>query len=481
MYATIKELHIEIEQKINQITGNLNHSFAPQYIDVMLNRTALKYIDAICSDKSNALHEGFEETTKRYDEIQNLIEEVPLLTCLDDSDLIDKSGTYSWAILPHNYYRYVSSYSDISYNRKNIALRTEYLKNIYVIDFTKLHGEDLSIIDDLIITINDTQISFEYLYKYKGLFETVNYIHDTLLRLGYKVWLNNYDNVYISPALFIEADNVSTNKNENQGVKLYSTNRDYVKIMPNETQWIEHEDYGILKFHGLPPDNQGETIVRIYLKDGRIIDCSDFLIYYRNTYIDKANISTNAEHAAFFAQLFSEYLDANGVDYRYRFDYQGVEYDQRTFIFKGVAINLDFGGYGNTGIYSSYISLNRESKTVDIVINQIPLVKINSQNDLVNTHEIRNLIYSHFGSRNRHLNPIAELINNRIRVYNGKDFEILNITLRYIRKPLDFSIITNTLSDLKITNRFIDTCVSDILLQIKDNSYQLVNNNKETE
>ena len=53
MYNTIKELHIEIEQRISEITSNRHRSIAPEWIDMVLNRCAIKYIESIVSRKTN--------------------------------------------------------------------------------------------------------------------------------------------------------------------------------------------------------------------------------------------------------------------------------------------------------------------------------------------------------------------------------------------------------------------------------------------
>ena len=72
MYETVKELHIEIEQRIQQITSNRHRSIAPQFIDMMLNRAAVKYIQTKSNRKTNYKGEGLEDSKKRVDDIQSL-------------------------------------------------------------------------------------------------------------------------------------------------------------------------------------------------------------------------------------------------------------------------------------------------------------------------------------------------------------------------------------------------------------------------
>ena len=76
MYETVKELHIEIEQRIQQITSNRHRSIAPQFIDMMLNRAAVKYIQTKSNRKTNYKGEGLEDSKKRVDDIQSLTDKL---------------------------------------------------------------------------------------------------------------------------------------------------------------------------------------------------------------------------------------------------------------------------------------------------------------------------------------------------------------------------------------------------------------------
>lgn len=61
MYKTVKELHIEIEQRLQQITSNRYGSIPPEFYDMMLNRTAIKYIQSKSNRKTNYKGEGLED------------------------------------------------------------------------------------------------------------------------------------------------------------------------------------------------------------------------------------------------------------------------------------------------------------------------------------------------------------------------------------------------------------------------------------
>ena len=89
MYETVKELHIEIEQRIQQITSNRHRSIAPQFIDMMLNRAAVKYIQTKSNRKTNYKGEGLEDSKKRVDDIQSLKRETPWLKLKRDKQDTD--------------------------------------------------------------------------------------------------------------------------------------------------------------------------------------------------------------------------------------------------------------------------------------------------------------------------------------------------------------------------------------------------------
>ena len=97
-----------------------------------------------------------------------------------------------------------------------------------------------------------------------------------------------------------------------------------------------------------------------------------------------------------------------------------------------------------------------------------------SENDLIATENIRATLNNFYGNKNRHLNPISELVDDRLFVYYGDDFCVDAVKISYIKKPRLFNIDINQMSDMEVTPDFIDSVVSDILLVLKDDSFSAV-------
>ena len=133
MYETVKELHIEIEQRIQQITSNRHRSIAPQFIDMMLNRAAVKYIQTKSNRKTNYKGEGLEDSKKRVDDIQSLKRETPWLKLKRDKQDADYPNR-AFVILPGDYLKLISSTSRLTYGKARLV---ENLHEVYPDDEVK--------------------------------------------------------------------------------------------------------------------------------------------------------------------------------------------------------------------------------------------------------------------------------------------------------------------------------------------------------
>ena len=166
MYETVKELHIEIEQRIQQITSNRHRSIAPQFIDMMLNRAAVKYIQTKSNRKTNYKGEGLEDSKKRVDDIQSLKRETPWLKLKRDKQDADYPNR-AFVILPGDYLKLISSTSRLTYGKARLVenLHEVYpddeVKNLYyhLIDLSKiaLTGDEFN--GQIIVNGNEIDIS----------------------------------------------------------------------------------------------------------------------------------------------------------------------------------------------------------------------------------------------------------------------------------------------------------------------------------
>lgn len=351
MYETVKELHIEIEQRIQQITSNRHRSIPPQFIDMMLNRCAIKYIQSKSNRKTNYKGEGFEDSKKRVDDIQSLKKEtIWLKTKVDKSD--EGYSNRAFVILPGDYLKLVSSTSRYTYGKPQLVddLHKVYegddIKNLYynILDLSKINITDENYTGKIIISDNEIDIS-------------------DILRL--------YDS--------------------------------------------DSEHVDLFEIAGLICDRLREN-------------CSNSINIYWENLMDR-----------YYKNCIIITSDSN-INITFTVGASNVEVD---------TYNVTYNEFVNVG--------NRYS-----------------ENDLVSTENIRAILNNYYSNKNRHLNPISELIDDRLFVYYGDDYCIDAIKISYIKKPRLFNIDINQMSDMNITPEFIDSVVSDILLILKDDSFNVV-------
>ena len=111
MYRTAKELHIAFNLKAQWINSNRERVLQDEEIDMLLNRAMYQFIDTRCSNKLNSRKEGFEQTQKRYDDLQEIKKTIALPAYIDG----DNIGRVS-VPLPYDYYHLVNSRSKLKYN-----------------------------------------------------------------------------------------------------------------------------------------------------------------------------------------------------------------------------------------------------------------------------------------------------------------------------------------------------------------------------
>lgn len=351
MYSTIKELHVDIEQRISQITSNRHRSIAPQWIDMVLNRCAIRYIQQKGNPKTNYKREGFEESQKRVDDFKSLKKDTGYIQLS-----VDNSNKKGYVLFPDDYLIMLSSNSLIKYSKLNLD---EYKKT-----------ESKSIVG----TILD--------------FSTLQ--------------LNN-SNTWIDASINIHG---AINKT------IYITD-----LLP------------------LIQDSENES------------DIFEFI----NILID----------------IFRD----NGIDARW--EYFDDKYNKQSLFVSSnvgdISVSIVFNdenGPTESGITNKEFNINS-----NIFINKGDL---EVENDLIATEEINNIFNNYYLNRNRHKNPIAEVIKDRLYIYFGDNFIPTSTRISYIKKPKLFNYELNRMSDLEITPDFIDLVVSDLLLVLKDESYNAV-------
>lgn len=378
MYETIKELHIEIEQRIQQITSNRYGSMPPQFYDMMLNRTAIKYIQSKSNRKTNYKGEGLEDSMKRVEDFQSLKRETTWLPVINDDG---KTGR-GFVLLPSNYLKFISSTSALEYGKG--------------------------------ITSKKTNNSL-----------------DCLVTTG-----DNFKNVYYQVFTLDDFKN-------------------------NQYIWLVNDKYDVDKYINYEDLNLSELIANDYSSDVELPKYFIERLYDAlNTYTTQVELDTNV------------FKNTTLGKYEVYYEHYKDRYYPYCFIITSTDIfNLQFGNPAYEGVDECWSNVEQ-----NVYTNNCFTCNPNtySENDLIASENVRATLNNPYGNRNRHLNPITELINDKLYVYQGDDFCVSEIKITYLKKPRLFSSDLNQMSDMTVTPEFIDMVVSDILLILKDNTFNYV-------
>ena len=364
MYETIKELHIEIEQRIQQITSNRYGSMPPQFYDMMLNRTAIKYIQSKSNRKTNYKGEGLEDSMKRVEDFQSLKRETIWLPVIKDVEDVGRG----FITIPSNCLKFITSTSKLNYDKTKTPT-TESKPETSYRDFKNLYY--------CIISLDAFERS--------------------------EVWWLIND--YFNDGIDTEFDVTNCNR-------------------PSSDLGVEYPKYMV-----------------------------DWLYHFLNEGCDDVKKLGN------YNVYYEHFLD------RYYKDCIIITSD----VLFGFSRENPQGGSG----HDSWIHIPTYNLT-NMTFKSYDSNYIYSENDLIASENIRATLNNPYSKKNRHLNPITELINDRLYVYQGEDFCVSEMKITYLKKPRLFSSDLNQMSDILVTPEFIDMVVSDILLILKDNTFNLV-------
>lgn len=160
---TPKEMHIGVNQILQKINTQATSSFEDPEIDWALNEECLRYIKQRSSRKSNSKGEGFEDTQKRYDDIEELITSSILPAFYKDDNAV-------FSFLPFNYFRLINDRSltkDLCGNLISTVNSTNQQKGITIVPFPDAPEVSSPFYTNLQIIRNDTGVI---------LFDVNNYI-----------------------------------------------------------------------------------------------------------------------------------------------------------------------------------------------------------------------------------------------------------------------------------------------------------------
>lgn len=122
-----------------------------------------------------------------------------------------------------------------------------------------------------------------------------------------------------------------------------------------------------------------------------------------------------------------------------------------------------------SGQYTEITSLGELTKIKDSKLTGLDLVSDVQRMDMIQTYH---------NAKNRHIHPIATIIDNKLYVDTNDDFIITSVKINYLRKPRYYNFLDDVATELPFKTEIINLAVQRLLGTLKDNGYQIqVNEN----
>lgn len=194
---TNKEAHIKYDMAIQHMASNRKGSLEPEYIDLILDSATIQLIYKKINPYVSSRREGFEESLKRYTDLQVLKRTVKL-------EVVKGSNEDYVAILPPSSLLLIPSVeADLDVNYKRVLEPTsenaEY--KLYAIEFP---DSDKAIgvnqFTSFVITIDDVEIRLPSNYptftRNDSKFMIINYVIDAVRDLGIEIGWEKYGDLF---------------------------------------------------------------------------------------------------------------------------------------------------------------------------------------------------------------------------------------------------------------------------------------------
>lgn len=125
------------------------------------------------------------------------------------------------------------------------------------------------------------------------------------------------------------------------------------------------------------------------------------------------------------------------------------------------------------------ISIPISVTTVDTLLNTTSNLPTDQNAlELVSSGDVRTILDNYHSSRNRHTNPICDLIGDRLNVYYNNTFAPVSVILNYIKKPRLIDHLTNTMCEITVPQEVIKLAVLHLKGILKDEGYNISANEK---
>lgn len=145
---TPKEFHIALDIQCQKLNSNAYSNILPEQKDWLLNESTLRYIKQRINPRSNTKKQGFADTIKRYDDLEDLI------TPIDIPLYVDSTKTL-FGIMPYNYLHYLSSKTDVAYDCNGLTNSTNISVNAENICIATFNSASSSLFNTFKIERND--------------------------------------------------------------------------------------------------------------------------------------------------------------------------------------------------------------------------------------------------------------------------------------------------------------------------------------
>jgi hypothetical protein len=203
MYNTVEELHIALDQSLQNINSNRRGIIKPQEKDWLLNETQLRLIDSIMDARKN--NKGYEDDQLNYDALLPVKENITL-------PVVPLNSNSGYAILPADYLHRDSIAANVVLNCGKTGKTKPFVTKV-----CKLHiPNDTGIpkYHNLKITMGNGTFPVSTVfslsdYGYSGFskngsfFTVVELVIDALREKGIDVYWERYNNLYEPNTFFI--------------------------------------------------------------------------------------------------------------------------------------------------------------------------------------------------------------------------------------------------------------------------------------
>ncbi len=114
---TPKEFHIALDIQCQKLNSNAYSNIKPEQKDWLLNESIIRFIKTRVNPRSNNKKQGFADTIKRYDDLEDLITPYTMPLYKNDDNTL-------FGIFPYNYFHYLSSRTNVAYDCNGLTNTT---------------------------------------------------------------------------------------------------------------------------------------------------------------------------------------------------------------------------------------------------------------------------------------------------------------------------------------------------------------------